>query len=358
MGIEPTIVCPSCRQEIKLTESLAAPLIEATRKQYETKIAEQRADFAKREQAVKTAQEQLAKDKESLDATVNEKLKAERAKLVADATKREASLKERETALAQEKENVEAAVAEKLKLERAKIAADEAKKARLALGNDLDLKTKELADLTVVLKQRDEKLAEAQKAQAQLVVKQRELDDAKREMELTIETRISESLGKTREQAKKEAEESLSLKLIEKETQIASMQQKIEELKKKAEQGSQQLQGEALESNLNRLSPPSFHMTASNPFPRANTAATSFSASSRPRVQCAERSFGNPNALEIGPMAGLPNCVTTSASPKRRLRSSPVPSCRRAVTRSIKSKASGSSIPSASCPSPCPYDTC
>jgi len=43
-------------------------------------------------------------------------------------------------------------------------------------------------------------------AQAELVRKQRELDDAKREMELTIETRVSEMLGKIREQAKKEAE--------------------------------------------------------------------------------------------------------------------------------------------------------
>lgn len=28
---EPTIVCPNCKTEIKLTESLAAPLIESTR---------------------------------------------------------------------------------------------------------------------------------------------------------------------------------------------------------------------------------------------------------------------------------------------------------------------------------------
>lgn len=28
---EPTITCPSCKTEIKLTESLAAPLIESTR---------------------------------------------------------------------------------------------------------------------------------------------------------------------------------------------------------------------------------------------------------------------------------------------------------------------------------------
>ena len=29
---EPTIVCPNCKSEIKITESLAAPLIEATKR--------------------------------------------------------------------------------------------------------------------------------------------------------------------------------------------------------------------------------------------------------------------------------------------------------------------------------------
>jgi len=32
---EPTITCPNCKIEIKLTESLAAPLLESTRKQFE-----------------------------------------------------------------------------------------------------------------------------------------------------------------------------------------------------------------------------------------------------------------------------------------------------------------------------------
>ena len=41
---KPTIICPNCRTEIKLTESLAAPLIEATRQGYEQKIAQKEAD--------------------------------------------------------------------------------------------------------------------------------------------------------------------------------------------------------------------------------------------------------------------------------------------------------------------------
>ena len=82
-------------------------------------------------------------------------------------------------------------MAERVQQERGKIAADEAKKAKLALSNDLDQKTKEVADLQEILKQKDEKLTEAQKAQADLLKKQRELDDAKRELDLTIEKRIA-----------------------------------------------------------------------------------------------------------------------------------------------------------------------
>ena len=35
-----TITCPNCKTEIKLTESLAAPLLEATRKEFERKITQ------------------------------------------------------------------------------------------------------------------------------------------------------------------------------------------------------------------------------------------------------------------------------------------------------------------------------
>ena len=37
---EPTISCPNCKTEIKLTESLAAPLIASTRQQFEKQIAQ------------------------------------------------------------------------------------------------------------------------------------------------------------------------------------------------------------------------------------------------------------------------------------------------------------------------------
>jgi hypothetical protein len=210
---EPTITCPHCKTGIKLTESLAAPLIEATRERYEQKIAQKETDFANREAAIREQQAAITKAQDSIDEKVTLTLKSEREK----------------------------------------IAAEEAKKARLILATDLEQKAQEIVSLQEVLKERDSKLAEAQKAQADVIRKQRELDDAKREMELTIEKSVQESLAVVRYKAKNEAEEGLKLKVSEKEEQIASMQRQIEELKRRAEQGSQQLQGEVQELQLEAL---------------------------------------------------------------------------------------------------------
>lgn len=225
---EPTIICPSCKTEIKLTESLAAPLIESTRREYEKRLAQKDADVAKRE----------------------------------------ASLREREEVISKAQQTIDDQVAEKLKLERGKIAVEEAKKAKLILQTDIDQKTQALADLQEVVNQQNTKLADAQKAQADLLRKQRELDDAKREVELTVEKRVQEGLATTREQAKKEAEEGLKFKVMEAEQTIASMQKQIEELKRKAEQGSQQLQGEVQELELEALLRTKFPRDTIEPVPK------------------------------------------------------------------------------------------
>jgi hypothetical protein len=225
---EPTITCPSCKTEIKLTESLAAPLIETTRRDYERRLAQKETESAKRE----------------------------------------AGLREREAELVKAKESLDEHVAEKLKVERTRIAAEESKKAKFALAHDLEQKSKELIELQDILKQRDEKLAEAQKVQADLLRKQRELDDAKRELDLTVEKRVQEGLTATREQAKKEVEEALKFKVLEKEQTITSMQRQIEELKRKAEQGSQQLQGEVQELELEGLLSAKFPLDQIHPVPK------------------------------------------------------------------------------------------
>ena len=225
---EPTVICPQCKTEIKLTESLAAPLLADVKKQFEQRLAQKDADVAKREQ----------------------------------------SLTERAESIEKAKANLDQQIAAKLQQERVRIAAEEQQKAKLVLGDDLNQKAKEIGTLQEVLKQRDAKLAEAQQAQAELIGKQRELDDARRELELTIAKRVQADLGSEREKAKKEAEDELKFKVMEKDQTITAMQKQIEDLKRRAEQGSQQLQGEVQELELEALLTAKFPRDTIQPVPK------------------------------------------------------------------------------------------
>lgn len=210
MSTEPMIVCPSCSTEIKLTESLAAPLIKDVRADYESKIANKEAEISKRENDIRAQQKAISNAQKAIDEQV----------------------------------------AEKLKTEREAIIQEESKKAKLAADSEIQKKTKEVEEVQEILKQNNKKLEEAQKEQAELLRKQRALDDEKRELDLTIEKRVQASIEEVHKKAKLDVEESYKLKFIEKEEQMSSMQKTIEDLKRKAEQGSQQLQGEALELEL------------------------------------------------------------------------------------------------------------
>ena len=229
---EPTITCPNCNTEIRLTESLAAPLLAATRKDFELRLATKDQEVANRELGIREKEKQIAEAKRHLDEQVSEQ------------------------------------VAAQLKSERVRVSAEEAKKAKSAAAAELEGKNRELVDLQEVLKIRDAKLAEAQKAQAELIKKQRELDDAKRELELTVEKRVQDGLSEVRSVAKREAEDGMKLRVLEKDQTIASMQQKIEELKQKAEQGSQQLQGEVQELELENMLRAKFPFDTIEPVPK------------------------------------------------------------------------------------------
>ncbi|ABD04926.1 conserved hypothetical protein [Rhodopseudomonas palustris HaA2] len=223
---ELTIICPNCATSVPLTESLAAPLLKDTQSKYERLIAQKDKDIAGREAA----------------------LEAQRADL----------------------DNAKAAVgqqvAERIAVERTRIAAEEAAKAKRLAADDLDAKARQLAELTEAMQQKDVKLAEAQRAQAAFLQKQRQLEDEKRELDLTIEKRVQASLESVRSKAKQDAEEGLRLKVAEKEETIATMQRQIDKLK--SEQGSQQLQGEVMELELEASLRARFPQDSIEPVPK------------------------------------------------------------------------------------------
>jgi hypothetical protein len=198
---------------MKLTESLAAPLIATTRTRLEQQFARKEREFVKRETSLRNSRKAIARAQKAIDAQI----------------------------------------AKKLRSERTAISKSAAAKARVSFGAEIAQRDAWLAELQNNLKANNAKLAKAQQAHANVIRKARELDDAKRELDLSVENKVQESLAAVRNQAKAEAEDRLKAKVSEREAQIAGMQRQIEGLRRKADQGSQQLQGEALEFELETL---------------------------------------------------------------------------------------------------------
>jgi hypothetical protein len=208
---EQNITCPKCGVQIKLTESLAAPLVEAVRVQYEKKLKEQDKAIGEREAAVRRDAEELERKAESLDAQITERVQVQ------------------------------------LKVERRSIAAAEAKKAREVLQDQMGEQARTMDEQNERIESLQEKLKTAQAAEADLLKKKRELDDAKRELVLKIERGIQDGLDEVRKTAALEAEQKLELRLKDRDHKIAELTNQIGDLKRKADQGSQQEQGEVLE---------------------------------------------------------------------------------------------------------------
>ena len=196
MTTEPTITCPKCGTQIKLTESLAAPMVAAAR----------------------------AEMQERIDIAINQAEEVQR-----KATSKEAQL--------------EATITERVAAEARRAETLAKKHAEDAYG----AKFSELDNEVVGLRQ---SLATAQQAQAEAVRKERELEGRERAITLTIEQGITEGVQTARLQAKAESDDANRLRLLEKEMLIESMQKKVTELQQKIEQGSQQMQGESQELNL------------------------------------------------------------------------------------------------------------
>ncbi len=207
---EPAIKCPSCGTSIKLTESLAGPLIESTKREFEERL-------------------------KAKDEVLSEKM---------------AALKKEQAEVVTARKELDTEILKAVSSEKEKIILDEKEKAKKLVALDLKKIADEKQSLEEVLKQRETQLEEAHKKELELVKKQRAFAEEKRQLDLTIEKRVSVEAEALKTKFKAEADASLDLKLKEKEMTISAMQTQIEGLKRRAEQGSQQSQGEVLELEL------------------------------------------------------------------------------------------------------------
>jgi hypothetical protein len=209
---EQTMECPQCGYVMKVTESLAAPLIAAVERKYQQQMREQQTAIAGREQEVATRTAELEKQAMDAERRVTEQVRA------------------------------------RLESERKQLAAEEAERARQRVAGELERQALELKERDTRLDAMNCKLKAAQEQEAEFLRRQRELDDERRELKLQVERQVRQELDTVRNQAQKQAEEQMLLQVRDRDEAIQGLRRQIDELKRRAEQGSQQAQGEVLET--------------------------------------------------------------------------------------------------------------
>ncbi len=199
-----TITCKNCGEEIEISAALQgqieAQVLAAEHKRHETEIAKIKAE------AAESVDKQLAGAKELLAQQAAADFELVKKKLEAEAASRQ-----KNDAL------------------------------------DQELLVKSLKEDADSAKERSEKLLEQV---TELTKELREERNARASVELEAEKKIAAEEAKIREDASKQADEKQRLNLAAKDKTITDLQKALDDAQRRAAQGSQQLQGEIIELDL------------------------------------------------------------------------------------------------------------
>lgn len=144
-----------------------------------------------------------------------------------------------------------------IEVEKKKIQDEVQQSIRKSLAADYE---NQLKILQAEKEEREEKLKEARKRELEFLQKEQALKTKEEELELTLNRKLLDERAKLKEQVVKEEAERNKLKEQESQLKIKELEKQkedqarlIEEMKRKSEQGSMQLQGEAQELLLEEI---------------------------------------------------------------------------------------------------------
>jgi len=206
-----TIKCPNCKSEIDVNEILYHQLEEEHKDKY---LAEQR----------KIEAEVDAKRKEYKDAF--DKLKAEKQVMVEAQEKFDDELKK--------------ATKEQVKLEKQKLYNELKKELADEQGESMALLQKELNE-------KSEQVKELNNSKIEIEKLKREKEEIASKAKAEAELELTKQLQEEKEKIQKVLQEQNELKFRQKDEQLEQIKRELDNARRKAEQGSMQLQGEALE---------------------------------------------------------------------------------------------------------------
>ena len=210
MEKENTISCPNCGAEINVSEILYHQVQDQLKKEFEAKIAEKEKDIQKKSAYLQSEYEKLVKDKENLQAQVDKEVKV---KLGSEKTKLEETI-------------------------------------RLEVRNET---SGQIQTLQQELEQKSKQVSEFNKALAEIEKLKREKEELRDAVVLEKEKEFSEKLKDEKLKIKRQTDEEVALKIKELEKQLEDQKLLAEEMKRKADQGSMQLQGEVQELAIEEI---------------------------------------------------------------------------------------------------------
>ena len=211
MEIESNIInCPKCGEPINVSDILFKQVQEKLSKDYEEKSAKKDKELQKIRLDLQTEQEKLTLDRETIQQQIDSQVKAK---------------------LSAEKSILEKSIRTNLKEETAE----------------------QIQSLQKELDEKSGQVKEFNKAKAEIEKLKREKDELRDAVVLEKEIEFSDKLKEEKAKLKKQADEASALKIKELEKQLDDQKNLVDEMKRKAEQGSTQLQGEVQELAIEEI---------------------------------------------------------------------------------------------------------
>ena len=269
---ESTITCPNCDHQFELSNVLRSEIRTQLESEVKKQQTQREVELTKRDKILKEKQALLEKNQSEVDDLVANQLKQKAKELESLAAKKieaqysdqlselkenlkakegslqkqlekEGALQKQAADLAKERLAMEEEVAKKLAAQLSEVEAKAAKKIEERFEG-------QLKDMREAAAEKEANLKALREQELELRKQQRELAKAKEESELEMQRKLDterEAFGK---QLTEKLNEEHRLKDLEKEQMIRSLRSSVEEMKRKAEQGSMESQGEALENDL------------------------------------------------------------------------------------------------------------
>ncbi len=221
-----SVSCPNCQAEIQITEVMQSQLTAQIRSELESELRLDRNEIASDKKKLASEVEALKLRQAAVDEQIRHAVDAERVKIMTAAKKQ---------------------AAESMALE--------------------------LKDREERVNELQSKLQSAQANELALRKRERELEAQSEELQLTVARQLDTERDKIREQAMKQFADEHELKDAEKQKMIADLRRQIDDLKRKAEQGSVQTQGEVQELALEDMLETAFPADSIEPVGKGVTGA-------------------------------------------------------------------------------------